>query len=71
MHQNIGFNSFERLWYENYSEIKKVLDILRSYDNGYVSGSGGCLFRSLIKKAKLLMRLKIFRVDTKLILCIA
>jgi len=44
MHQNIGFNSFESLLCENYSEIKKILDILRNYDNGYVSGSGGCIF---------------------------
>jgi len=44
MHQNIGFNSFESLLCENYSEIRKILDILRNHDNGYVSGSGGCIF---------------------------
>lgn len=44
MHQNIGFNSFENLLCKENSEIKDLLQILRRFGNGSVSGSGGCLF---------------------------
>ena len=44
MHQNIGFNSFEDLLCAQNPEIKDLLQTLRKYDNGSVSGSGGCLF---------------------------
>ena len=44
MHRNIGFNSFEDLLCAQNPEIKDLLQTLRKYDNGSVSGSGGCLF---------------------------
>jgi len=44
MHDYIGFNSFESLLCDEYSEIKDILDILRTNSNCSVSGSGGCLF---------------------------
>ena len=42
--ENIGFNSFEPLLCEEYPEIKETLSIMRKNYNGYVSGSGSCLF---------------------------
>ena len=44
MHEYIGFNSFEDLLCSRYHEISDLLDILRKYNNGSVSGSGSCLF---------------------------
>lgn len=44
MHENIGFNSFERLLCDENPEIEDLLIILRKFGNGSVSGSGGCLF---------------------------
>ena len=44
MHEYIGFNSFESLLCDEYSEIKDILDILRTNNNCSVSGSGSCLF---------------------------
>ena len=44
MHEYIGFNSFEELLCSRYHEIRELLDILRKYNNGSVSGSGSCLF---------------------------
>ena len=44
MCENIGFNSFEPLLCKEYPEIKETLSIMRENSNGYVSGSGSCLF---------------------------
>lgn len=44
MHQNLGFNSFENLLCSKYQDIKELLEILRNYNNGAVSGSGSCVF---------------------------
>ena len=44
IHENIGFNSFEPLLCKEYPEIKETLSIMRKSYNGYVSGSGSCLF---------------------------
>jgi 4-diphosphocytidyl-2-C-methyl-D-erythritol kinase len=44
MHQNIGFNSFEDLLCCEYRQIKELLSLLREHNNGFVSGSGSCVF---------------------------
>lgn len=44
MDQNIGFNSFEDFLCSEHNEIKELLNMLRKYNNGSVSGSGSCVF---------------------------
>ena len=44
MHENIGFNSFEAILCEEYPEINSTLSLMRKHNNGYVSGSGSCLY---------------------------